>query len=72
MKRKYVIADGESGSFDTLRDAKMHLSFYSDKEYKQIVGYFIVGYKYNSDEIISLTEIKPNRKFGKTISNKII
>lgn len=72
MKRKYVIANGESGYFDTLRAAKNHLCFYSDKEYQQIVGYFIVGYKDNSDEIISLTEIKPNRKFGKTISNKII
>ena len=70
MKREYIIADGESGSFDTLRAAKMHLSFYSDKEYKQFVGCFIVGSKLNSDEIISLTEIKPNRKFGKTISNK--
>lgn len=68
MKRKYIIADGESGSFDTLRDAKNHLYFYTDKEYKQIVGDFIVGYK--GDEIISLTEIKPNRKFGRTTSNK--
>ena len=66
MKRKYIIADGESGYFDTLRAAKMHLSFYSDKEYKQFIGSFIVGYKKNGDEIISLTEIKANRKFGKT------
>ena len=66
MKKRYVIADGESGFFDTLRAAKLHLSFYSDKEYNQFVGYFIVGYKKNSDEIISLTEIKENRKFGKT------
>ena len=66
MKRKYIIADGESGSFDTLRAAKLHLSFYSDKEYNEFVGCFIVGYKKNSDEIISLTEIKENRKFGKT------
>ena len=72
MKKRYVIADGESGSFDTLRAAKFHLSFYSDKEYNQIVGCFIVGYKGNSDEIISLTEIKANRKFGKTISNEIV
>ena len=66
MKRKYIIADGESGFFDTLRAAKMHLNFYSDKEYKQFIGCFIVGYKKNNDEIISLTEIKANRKFGKT------
>ena len=51
MKRKYIIADGESGYFDTLRAAKMHLSFYSDKEYKQFIGSFIVGYKKNGDEI---------------------
>lgn len=69
MKRKYIIADGESGSFDTLRDAKNHLNFYTEKEYNEFIGSFIVGYKLNSDEIISLTEIKPNRKFGKTISN---
>lgn len=70
MKKKYVIADGESGFFDTLRAAKNHLCFYTDKEYNQIVGCFIVGYK--GDEIISITEIKANRKFGKTISNKIV
>ena len=67
MKRRYVIADGESGSFDTLKDAKFHLSLYNDKEYNEFVGYFIVGY--NGDEIISLTEIKENRKFGKTTLN---
>lgn len=72
MKRRYVIADGESGSFDTLKDAKFHLSLYNDKEYNEFVGCFIVGYKRNSDEIISLTEIKANRKFGKTISNEIV
>lgn len=72
MKKRYVIADGESGYFDTLRAAKNHLCFYTDKEYNQIIGCFIVGYKGNSDEIISLTEIKANRKFGKTISNEIV
>lgn len=70
MKKRYVIADGESGYFDTLKDAKFHLSLYSDKEYNEFVGYFIVGSK--GDEIISITEIKANRKFGKTISNKIV
>lgn len=64
MKKRYIIAGGENGSFDTLKAAKNHLDFYTDKEYKQIVGDFIVGYK--GDEIISLTEIKENRKFGKT------
>lgn len=72
MKRRYVIADGESGSFDTLKDAKFHFNFYTDKEYNEFIGCFIVGYKRNSDEIISLTEIKANRKFGKTISNEIV
>ena len=66
MKKRYIIANCESGSFDTLRDAKFHFNFYTDKEYKEFIGYFIVGYKGNSDEIISLTEIKENRKFGKT------
>lgn len=70
MKRRYVIADGESGFFDTLKDAKFHLSLYSDKEYNEFVGSFIVGNK--GDEIISITEIKANRKFGKTISNEIV
>ena len=68
MKKRYIIADGESGYFDTLRDAKFHLSLYNDKEYNEFVGCFIVGYKENSGEIISITEIKENRKFGRTIS----
>lgn len=72
MKKRYIIADGESGYFDTLRKAKFHLSLYNDKEYSQFIGCFIVGCKENSDEIISLTEIKENRKFGRTISNLIV
>lgn len=70
MKKRYIIAGGEDGSFGTLRDAKDDTFFYTDKEYDQIVGEYIVGYI--GDEVISVTEIKPNRKFGRTLSPETI
>lgn len=72
MRKRYFIADGESGYFDTLRAAKFHLSLYNDKEYSDFIGCFIVGCKEKSDEIISITEIKENRKFGRTISISLV
>lgn len=68
MKRYYMIEDGDGFRFDTLKEAKEHTTSWAEKEYNKYVGCYIWGIV--GDTIITCTEIKPNRKFGRTITNK--
>lgn len=70
--------DGVNEVFRTLREAKNHLSFYTQRDFKseQLAGTDIVSFYPNGDEV-TLTPIKEYRNgrvlYGKTynIANRI-
>lgn len=68
---KYLLENGCATEFETLKDAKAHYDFYSDKEKEESVGEFILGVR--NGETVSATEVKAFKNgrlyFGKTHRN---
>jgi len=70
MKVKFYYLDGLNEKFNTLKEAKRHLDFYTEQEKKAEIGNYIIGVS-SKGEVVSYTEIKGLKKgqmiFGKTV-----